>query len=112
MHAPAARHDDERIDAVPRSAGLQALKPTRSSRIDLELSATVTYEWKGMTCATLHRSIGYCWGCIAAPCPWLLHHADNTRVCLDPRIRRVLALVDRLDGRRTHKRDRASVYGL
>ena len=46
LHPSAARHDDERIDAVRSSAGLQALKPARSSRIDLELSATVSYEWK------------------------------------------------------------------
>ena len=34
LHPSAARHDDERIDAVRSSAGLQALKPARSSRID------------------------------------------------------------------------------
>ena len=82
------------------------------SAVGVASVANVIYTSKGFACTALHRSIGYCWGCIAAPCPWLLHHADNTRVCLDPRIRRVLALVDRLDGRRTHKRDRASVYGL
>ena len=46
LHAPAARHDDERIDAVRSSAGLQALKPARSSRIDLELCYSDLYQWK------------------------------------------------------------------
>ena len=45
LHPSAARHDDERIDGLPVAAGLHQ-PPALSSRrrIDLAISATVTYE--------------------------------------------------------------------
>ena len=45
LHAPAACHDDERIDGLLPVAVLQpALLSSR--RIDLTLSAVTYYEWK------------------------------------------------------------------